>query len=113
MTTKFMDREIDDDEHVDANIHHEHHDNHKQHQQSQQNQKNKIKLSTKNNIVTPDTMITSNENISPLYHDNRHSIESQTVKSTPVLHSPKISEKDPKIIYHKKERYIKSKNKHH
>ena len=119
---------MNDHDHVETNVHHDH--NYDQQQQRNQNlhhqqqhqqnlhhgdhgKKTKTKLSTKINIVTPDTMISSNENISPLYHDNRHGIESLTMKERPLLHNPKVSEKDPKLIYYKKERYIKSKNKYH
>ena len=123
---KFVDRQMNDHNHVETNVHHDH--NYDQQQQRNQNlhhqqqhqqnlhhgdhgKKTKNKLSTKVNIVTPDTMISSNENISPLYHDNRHGIESLTMKERPLLHNPKVSEKDPKLIYYKKERYVKSKNK--
>ena len=136
---KFVDRQMNEHDHVENNFHHDNNydqqqqrNQNLQHQQQQRNQnlhhrhqhqqnlhhddhdqKTKNKLSTKVNIVTPDTMITSNENISPLYHDNIHGIESLTMKERPLLHNPKVSEKDPKLIYYKKERYIKSKNKYH
>jgi len=138
---KFVDRQMNEHDHVETNVHHDNNYDqqqqrnqnlHHQHQQQQRYQnlhhrhqhqqnlhhddhdkKTKNKLSTKVNIVTPDTMITSNENISPLYHDNIHGIESLTMKERPLLHNPKVSEKDPKLIYYKKERYVKSKNKYH
>ena len=127
---KFIDRQMNDHDHVETNVHHDHNYDQQQqrnqnlhHQHQQQHQQNlhhgdhgkktKNKLSTKINIVTPDTMISSNQNISPLYHDNRHGIESLTMKERPLLHNPKVSEKDPKLIYYKKERYVKSKNKYH
>lgn len=113
---KFVDRQVNDHDHVETNVHHD--NNYDQQQQRNQNlhlhhqqqhhqilhhgdhgQKTKNKLPTKINIVTPDTMITSNENISPLYHDNRRGIESLTMKEKPLLHNPKVSEKDPKLIY--------------